>query len=183
MKLTKNPPKRKPQRRYTEAQRAAAVAAVLANGGNVFRTSREIDIPSKTLEHWVKGEARPEAATTGEQKRGTMAEELERVAWKLLGSIEGKIESAPLSHTATAMGIAIDKARLLRGQPTTITQHDERRSIVAAVLHDPAACDAVTSALERFTCGESQPGPLRDARIGGEVDVPAAPLTPESVTS
>jgi transposase-like protein len=110
------------KRRYSDEERANALAALAANGGNVNRTASQLRIPAKTLENWQKGSCHPEAAENGERKKGPMADALEAVAWKLLDSIPEKIARAPLNQTATALGIALDKARLLRGEPTNITQ-------------------------------------------------------------
>jgi hypothetical protein len=136
------------RRRYSDEERANALAALAANGGNVDRTARQLGIPAKTLENWAKGDRHPESAEMGERKSGSMADALEGVAWKLLDALPGKVEKASLSHTATAMGIAIDKCRLLRGEPTAINRQemddlsdaelDERIRDLEAKLRDPA---------------------------------------------
>jgi transposase-like protein len=142
-----------PRRRYTDDERATALAALAANGGNVARTAAQLGIPEKTLEHWSKGDRHPEAAKMGDQKRGPMADALLEVAWKLLDSIPAKIRQAPLNQTATAMGIALDKARLLRGEPTSITSaemsHDHSLDL------DPYA--DVFRNFARAVCGEGGP--------------------------
>lgn len=155
------------------------MAAVHANGGNVYQTAKKIGIPEKTLEHWVKSVHKPQAAKDGEEKRGDMADALDRIAWKLLDALEGKIGDAPLSQTATSLGIAIDKARLLRGEPTAITQHDERRTIAAAIFADPAVAAAATARLEQLTSGFTHPGPLRELHVSRQVEVPASPIDAE----
>lgn len=120
--------KSKPKRRYTDDERAAALAALAANGGNVFRTAAQLGIPATTIKNWAKGYRHPEAAEMGEQKKGPMADALEAVAWKLLDSIPSKIAKATLAQVSTSMGISIDKARLLRGEPTNIeeSRNDDR---------------------------------------------------------
>lgn len=112
------------KRRYSDEDRAEALAALAANAGNVERTAAALGIPRTTLLHWAAGTRHPEASQMGQEKKGDMAAALEAVAWKLLDAIPGKIDDAPLNQTSVAMGIAIDKARLLRNQPTEITQHD-----------------------------------------------------------
>lgn len=111
------------RRRYSDEERAAALAALAANGGNVGRTARELGIAETTVRHWATGDRHPEAAQMGERKKQDMATALEGVAWKLLRSLPKKVAKAPLNQAATAMGIAIDKARLLRGEPTQIDEH------------------------------------------------------------
>src|SRR5690554_3963581 len=100
------------KRRYTDADRETALAALAANGGNVSRTAEQLGIPRKTLQNWASGTHHPEAAENGHRKKGELAAALEEIAWKLAESIPGKIPSAPLAQTATALGIAIDKLRL-----------------------------------------------------------------------
>ena len=110
------------RRRYSDDDRAAAVAAVTANNGNVQKTANELGLPHQTLVNWVKCTRRPEATIMSVARKLTLAEALEEVAWKLLDSLPDKIDGSSLSMTAVAMGIAIDKARLLRGEPTAILE-------------------------------------------------------------
>lgn len=134
----------KPRRRYTDEERANALAALAANGGNVQRTAEQLGIPQITLHNWARGKRHPEASQMGERKKGPMADRLEEIAWQLLEAIPGKIDGATLATTATAMGIAIDKARLLRGEPTAIeeTRNAARLALLReryASLDDPNA--------------------------------------------
>lgn len=114
------------KRRYSDEQRANALVALAANGNHYERTARQLGIPDATLRHWARMDRHPEAATMADEKKPDMATALDVVAWKLLDAIESKIGAAPLNQTAVAMGIAIDKARLLRGQPTEITDATAR---------------------------------------------------------
>lgn len=107
-------------RRYSDEDRANAIAALAANGGNVARTAKQLGIPAKTVENWAKGDRHPEAADLGDKKKGVLADKLEEVAWKLAGSLDQKIEAAGLQQTATSLGIVIDKMQLLRNKPTEI---------------------------------------------------------------
>jgi transposase-like protein len=56
------------KRRYSDQDRAAAVAAVTANGGNIQRTARQLGIPETSLRQWVKAERHPEAAQMSVEK-------------------------------------------------------------------------------------------------------------------
>lgn len=109
-------------RRYSDEDRSDAVAALCANGGNVKRTARELGIPEKTLANWAKGDRHPEAAAAAEEKKGPLADRLEQVAWQLADAIPGKLDAAPLQQVATALGIVVDKLRLLRNEPTSISK-------------------------------------------------------------
>lgn len=105
------------KRRYTDEQRATALAALAANRGNVCRTARQLGLPAKTLEHWGKGERHPEAAEMGVRKKAALADAFEAVAWRILDAIPPKVAGAPLGHAAAALGICVDKMRLLRAEP------------------------------------------------------------------
>lgn len=122
-KSRKPPPKAK--RRYSDDERATALAALVANDNNVQRTARELGIPEGTLRRWMTGERHPEAAQMSEQKKGPLADGFEAVAWQLIdGVTPDKIAMADVKELMTGAGIAADKVQLLRGKPTSITQHD-----------------------------------------------------------
>ena len=126
------------RRSYSDEERANALAALDANDGDVSRTARQLGVPRKTLEDWAKGHVHPAVAEVRQEKKGTLADAIEGVAWKLLDALPGKVPDADLRQTATALGIAIDKMRLLREQPTSITSDglsdDERAARVAELL-------------------------------------------------
>jgi len=76
-----------------------------------------------------------------DEKADSLAETFERVANLLVERIPGFIDSdkTTLSMVATAAGIAIDKARLLRNEPTSISSNvsltdEERRSRITALF-------------------------------------------------
>jgi hypothetical protein len=59
-----------------------------------------------------------------------LADVFEGVAWQLLeGVTSAKIAAATVQQLATAAGICVDKMRLLRGEPTAVTETmtDEQR--------------------------------------------------------
>ena len=124
------------RRSYSDAERATALAALEANGGNIGRTSRELGLPRATLQNWSRREAAPDL---GHQKRGELAEALADVAWRLAGAIPSKLDAANLQQVAVSLGIVIDKMQLLKGMPTAITEDaslsdEERANRVAALL-------------------------------------------------
>lgn len=128
------------KRRYSDEDRANALAALAANGGNLNRTARELGIPRQTIQAWANGEHHPEAAENGASKRGLLADKLEEVAWSLVGMIEPAGRKAQtkgaVGPIATAFGITIDKMRLLREQSTSITDGtaDAKRNELAGIL-------------------------------------------------
>jgi hypothetical protein len=114
------------KRRYTDEARSNALAALAANGGNVARTAAELGIPEATLRAWANGDRHPEALQMCEQKKGPLAEQCDAVAWALAGLMESAARRAAadgrVDKIATAFGILVDKAQLLRGEPTSRTE-------------------------------------------------------------
>ena len=112
---------------YTEEQRAAALAQLELNGGNAYRTSRQLGIPRPTLQLWYR---QREAIAAGreialqelkdagmlEQSPGMssqkelFAERGGRVQQVLLDQLEKRaIKPQKLRDLAVAAGIAADK--------------------------------------------------------------------------
>ena len=106
-------------RTYTDADRASAILAVRANGGNILKTANQLGLDHQTLRYWVNGVAHPEATDIANAVQADMAKKLEEVAYKLIDSVPGKIEKASLKDVANALSIVIDKMRLLRGESTS----------------------------------------------------------------
>lgn len=118
------------RRAYSDRQRAEAVAAVVANEGNVNLTARMLGIPQKTLDQWVKGTRAQNDETPSliEAAKGDLADTCEQKVWLLIGGLtEDKIEKAPVAQLTTGIGTLIDKMRLLREQPTGI--HEQRSDL------------------------------------------------------
>jgi transposase-like protein len=74
-----------PKRRYSDDDRANAIAALAANGGFVKTTARQLGIPAKTLENWSKGTRHPEAANMGDIKKKHLADALGRLTLSVKG--------------------------------------------------------------------------------------------------
>lgn len=143
------------KRRYSDDDRSSALAALAANGGDVAGTAARLEIPRKTLESWARGLRHPEAAQSCLEKKEPLAEAFDRIASRILGGVtDKKIRDANLQQTLTSAGIAVDKARLLRGEPTSIEENrdDERLRRLRERYGDPegaaagAAGDAVDPA-------------------------------------
>jgi transposase-like protein len=107
------------KRRYTEAEKSEALAAYAACGNNAAEAARLAGVPVGTLKDWIDGQGVTDAVNPAPKKRD-MADECERIAWKLLGSLDNAaaIAAAPLGQRSTAFGTIVDKMRLLRGQST-----------------------------------------------------------------
>ncbi len=104
----------KPKRRYSDQDRANALAALAANGANVERTARQLGLPAATLRAWSTGSRHPEAVQAAEGRKRDLADQLEALAYKLIEAVRGKLAGASLAQLMIALGIAIDKMVLLR---------------------------------------------------------------------
>jgi transposase-like protein len=105
------------KRQYSDADKATALAALDANGGNVKRTAKQLGIPHKTLDDWAKGRNQnPAVADLRTRKRGSLADKFENLAHLIVDAMPAKIGKATLSQCAVSSGIATDKAIRLRGE-------------------------------------------------------------------
>lgn len=126
----------KSRRRYSDDERAAALAALAANGGNVQGTAKQLDLPERTLNHWANGRVNPTVAKNGEERKKDLAAAIEDLAHKLVGhcSKDGTISKASLVQAATALGIAVDKLQALRSGSPAGT---EQKRVEFFVVHRP----------------------------------------------
>jgi transposase-like protein len=105
------------RREYSDEERAACLAALDANGGDLSRTARDCGVPRKTLEAWARKRLHPDVAKLRQRKKKGLAEKLDELAYKLADAAPAKIKAAGLQATLTSLAIAIDKAKLLRQSP------------------------------------------------------------------
>jgi transposase-like protein len=105
------------KRQYSDEDKATALTALDANGGNVKRTATQLEIPHKTLDDWAKGRNQnPAVADLRTRKRGSLADKFENLAHLIVDAMPAKIGKATLSQCAVSSGIATDKAIRLRGE-------------------------------------------------------------------
>jgi len=124
---------------YSEDFKASALAHFEACGVQ-RKTARQFDIPLSTLQKWIDGEHVNEATTAKVvAKKGLLADKLEELAHAIVDVAADKIGDAPLAASLTALGIAVDKMRLLREQPTSIagqvTTVEERDAKLLEIVH------------------------------------------------
>lgn len=105
------------KRRYSDEDKATALAVLAAHNGDVSKTARETGVPRTTLQRWIEAENGAVAAIAADKKKG-LADELETIAYKLVDAMPEKIAQATLQQLATSLGITIDKMQLLQGKPT-----------------------------------------------------------------
>ena len=106
-------------RRYTDDERTSAVAAVISNGGNVYKTAQELGIPITTLQRWTTGERHPEVRRMAYEKKEVLADVFERLAHKALEVSEKGMDRLGAKDAMITAATAVDKMRLLRGESTS----------------------------------------------------------------
>lgn len=120
------------RRHYSDADRAAALAVLAANGGNLTRAAREIGMPVPTLRSWVDAPDRAAPAELRAQKKADLADVLLDIAMRSLGLMGdglAHLEALPVAERGRAAldrfpdlnraaGTAIDKRQLVSGEPT-----------------------------------------------------------------
>lgn len=127
---------------YTDDDRAAALAALEANNGNVARTSRETGVGRATLNRWASetGHRKEAADARLPEARASIADRLEAFIHQALDVAPDKLADADMNALFRAIGISADKIQLLRNRPTSIDEvrdglsDDERAERVAALL-------------------------------------------------
>jgi transposase-like protein len=131
----------KPKRRYTEDDKASALALLQANGGALKATARELDIPLTTLRAWRDGVKGVGAGVAKKcpGKKADLRSLFERVARKYLRralSAEA-VEKTAGKDAVIAAATATDKHRLLGGEST---DNVAVKIYVQSSDFDPDAC-------------------------------------------
>ena len=103
-----------PRRRYTNNERANAVAAVAVGGGSVHGTAKKLGIPETSLRQWHKGQRCRQVLPLSEQKRLELADRFEEVIHQAVEVVVEKLSEASAAQAAVIAGIACDKMLLLR---------------------------------------------------------------------
>lgn len=130
------------KRQYSDNDKAVALATLDANGGDVPKTAKMLKVPPSTLADWSKNRGvNKEVTEIRDIKKGGLADNLEKVAYKLTENLSIRAESelsvlVPMKDMATSLGIVIDKMQLLKGEPTAINKNltDEERAKKAAEI-------------------------------------------------
>lgn len=124
-------PKKKPHRRfYTDRERADALAALEANGGNVWATAKNLGIPHATLNQWSGGSAtraavaviqRPEVAQVNQESKRDLLKALEHARWLYLDRLTDPDAVAKTSgyYAAVTTKILTEQHQLLSGGATS----------------------------------------------------------------
>lgn len=139
---------------YTDDDRAAALATLEANRGNLNETSRATGISPRTLNRWASENAAHKTAVEKRlpHARASLSERLSDVAHQLLDVIPDKLTDANLREIAVTLGIAIDKAQLLTGNPTS-------REEVLSGLSDAERAERVNELLDAARARRTRQAP------------------------
>jgi transposase-like protein len=107
----------KGQRSYSEEDKAAALVLLDSNGGNVFRTARQLGMPRATLQEWRDGRGTNADVTTSRQvKKGELSARFESAVHELLDAVTpAKLRAASLRDLAWSLGVMTDKMLVLDG--------------------------------------------------------------------
>lgn len=116
------------KRQYSDKDKAAALALLDANEGNVRKTARDTGVPHKTLDGWAKGRINADCADIRTDKRKELSERLEDLAHTLVDLLPEKLPNASVRDLAGALIVAVDKMQLLKGSPTTISKDVSERT-------------------------------------------------------
>ena len=137
------------KRQYSDREKAAALAFLDFNGGNVERSAKALGIPRVTLLDWSKGRKQhPEVSDLRHEKKEQISELIERAVREMIQGSAGKVADANLSQVWTSIGIAVDKMQLLKGEATAITKdatqrtNEERAARIMALVKPGATEEA-----------------------------------------
>lgn len=117
-------------RSYPEETKAALVAAIEANAGNVHATAKLFDIPHDTAYYWWYNSDRYSEFQKRVGQR-SLADGIEEIATKAKDSLlDHDFSIVTARDKAAILSVAVDKMQLLRGLPTSITESVERQELV-----------------------------------------------------
>lgn len=143
-------PHTREQRRYSDEEQASALAALAANGGNLYRTAEETGIPRNTLRSWMDGTVKPPPDKTRQAKRLALRNGIEKLAARTLKrclkTAADPEEKVSLRDGAVVLGICVDKLQALDNASTApqpeqdarlalFRQHFGAATVVANELH------------------------------------------------
>lgn len=108
----------KDQRSYSEEDKASALTLLDSNGGNVFRTAKQLGIPRATLQEWRDGRGvNAEVTTSRHQKKGELSARYESLVHDVLDALTpAKLKRAGVRDLAMVAGVFTDKVLVLDGE-------------------------------------------------------------------
>lgn len=104
----------------SDEEKAQALAALDANGGDVSKTARQLGLPRTTLNEWKAGRVTNGVTELRQVKKEGLADALERIAYKCVEVLPDKLDLASAKDAAVVLGVSVEKMQLLREKPTSI---------------------------------------------------------------
>ncbi len=123
------------RRRYSDEERAAALAALKANGGNLELTSRQAGVPRNTLRRWAEHPEHAASSQVRQEKMEELSVLFDRVARVYIGRAltDEAVSDTRGKDAVIAAATATDKKQLLGGKPTLIS--DQRHTFDLSKLN------------------------------------------------
>lgn len=137
------------RRRYPDEFRASALATLDANGGNLDRTARQLNVPRKTLAGWAGGQNNPVVAELRHQKKADLVGDLTQFVSALCGVRPDQVKDLNFKDAAVAMGIAVDKLLLLQEQQSRHARAEESAPAVNLGLLDAEELEVLSELLRK----------------------------------
>jgi len=106
---------------WSEATKAACIAAREA-GLTLDTIAETYGVPKTCVHDWTTHPVPEDVVRKAELAKGELADKAERVAHLIIDAAPDKIGDAGLSQSMVSFGIAVDKMRVLREQPSSITE-------------------------------------------------------------
>ena len=123
------------KRQYTDEDKSAALEHLRSSGQTVRSAARELGIPRCTLEDWAAGKKiSPKLAQQFGAVKDTLSARLEQIAYQIVDAMPAKIGEASLRDLGATVAIVIDRMRLLREEPTAITESINRREMLERLI-------------------------------------------------
>jgi hypothetical protein len=120
---------------YTEEDKSAALEHLRSSGRTIKSAARELGIPRGTLTDWAGGKKiGPKLAQQFGSVKDTLSARLEQIAYQIVDAMPAKIEDASLRDLGITLASVIDRMRLLREEPTAITESINRREMLDRLI-------------------------------------------------
>ena len=119
----------RPKRQYSDVDKATALLSLEANGGNVLRTARALNIPQQTLREWAASKhTSVDVPNIRDKKRPELIDLFLNEVYEAVGLMPDKRAEASYSDLGRMVGILTDKIQLLKGGVTE--RIDQRVTVV-----------------------------------------------------
>lgn len=101
-------------RKYSDEEKAEALAVLVANGGNLNGTAKQLGINRHTLTYWAQGNVHPAVVEISAIKKDDLRDMWLKVFERCNKALtDEKLEDAPAHVLLIGMGTATDKVRAL----------------------------------------------------------------------